>query len=140
MEYSCHALTSAPRCYLDMLDKLQKRLCRTAGPSLVADLETLAHHPNVASLSLFYRHYFGRCFSELAEVVPLPHSNGASTRYSYTFHSYSVTIPGRYKNVFVKSFFPCRARLWNSLPILCFPLTYDLNGFKSSVNKHHLSL
>ena len=75
MEYSCHALTSAPRCYLDMLDKLQKRLCRTDGPSLVADLETLAHHPNVASLILFYRHYFGRCFSELAEVVPLPHSN-----------------------------------------------------------------
>ena len=25
--------------------------------------------------------------------------------------------------------FPRTARLWNSLPIECFPLTYDLNGF-----------
>ena len=106
MEYSCHALTSAPRCYLDMFDRLQKRLCRTVCPSLVADLENLAHHPNVASLSLFYRHYFGRCLSELAEKVQLPHSDGTSIRYSYTFHSYSVTIPGCYKNVFVKSFHP----------------------------------
>ena len=28
------------------------------------------------------------------------------------------------------SFFPCTARLWNSLPIECFPLAYDLNDFK----------
>ena len=75
-------------------------------PSLVADLKKLAHHPNVTSLSLFYRHYFGRCLSELAEKVQLPHSDGTSIRYSYTFHSYSVTIPGCYKNVFVKSFYP----------------------------------
>ena len=31
------------------------------------------------------------------------------------------------------SFFPHTARLWNSLPIKCFPLTYDLNGFKSRI-------
>ena len=37
-------------------------------------------------------------------------------------------------------FFPCTARLWNSLPIECFPLIYDLNGFKSSMNKHPLSM
>ena len=27
----------------------------------------------------------------------------------------------------VNSFFPCTARLLNSLPVECFPLTYDLN-------------
>ena len=30
-------------------------------PSLVASLEPLAHHRNVASLSLFYSYYIGKC-------------------------------------------------------------------------------
>ena len=55
---------------------------RTVGPSLAASLEPLAHRRNVASLSLFYRYYFGRCSSELAQLVPLPYSRGRSTRYS----------------------------------------------------------
>ena len=46
--------------------------CRIAGPSLAASLGPLAHRRNVASLSLFYRYYFGRCSSELAQLVPLP--------------------------------------------------------------------
>ena len=29
---------------------------------------------------------------------------------------------------------------WNSLPIECFPLTYDLNGFKSRINRHLLNV
>ena len=65
---------------LELLDKLQKRICRTVGPSLAASLEPLAHRRNVASLSLFYRYYFGRCSSELAELVQLPFSQGRSTR------------------------------------------------------------
>ena len=74
MEYCCHVWAGAPSCYLELLDKLQKRICRTIGPSLAASLETLAHCRNVASLNLFYRYYFGRCSSELAELVPLPYS------------------------------------------------------------------
>ena len=31
-------------------------------------------------------------------------------------------------------FFPRTARLWNSLPIEYFPLTYDPSGFKSRIN------
>ena len=38
MEYCCHVLAGALVCYLEMLDKLQKRAC----------------HRSVASLSLFY--------------------------------------------------------------------------------------
>ena len=52
MEYCCHVWAGAPRCYLELLDKLQKRICRTVGPSLAASLEPLAHRRNVASLSL----------------------------------------------------------------------------------------
>ena len=73
MEYCCHVWAGAPICYLELLDRLQKQICRTVGPSLAAALEPLAHHRNVASLSLFYRYYFGRCSSELAELVPLPY-------------------------------------------------------------------
>ena len=70
MEYCCHVWAGAPSCYLELLGKLQKRICRIAGPSLAASLEPLAHRGNVASLSLFYRYYFGRCSSELAQLVP----------------------------------------------------------------------
>ena len=140
MEHCCHVLTGAPCCYLELLDKLQKRICRTAGPSLAASLEPLAHRQNVASLSLFYRYYFGRCSSELAQLVPLPYSQGGSTRYSDRLHFFSVSIPRCYKDVYVNSFFLRTARPWNSLPIECFPLTYDLSGFTSRINRYLLTV
>ena len=126
-----------PSCYLDLLDKLQKRICRIVGPSLAASLEPLTHRRNVASLSLFCRYYFRRCSSELAQLVPLPFSQGRSTRYSERLHDFSVTIPRCYKDVCVNSFFP---RTANSLPIECFHLTYDLSGFKSRINRHLLTV
>ena len=139
IEYCCHVLAGARSCYLELLDKLQKRICRTVGPSLAASLEPLAHRRNVASLSFFYRYYFRRCSSELAELVPLPYSRGRSTRYSDRLHDFSGTIPGCYKDAYVKSFFPHTARLWNSLPIECFPLTDDLSGCKSRINRYLLT-
>ena len=38
MEYGCYVWTDIPSCYQDMLDKLQKRVCRTVGPSLATSL------------------------------------------------------------------------------------------------------
>ena len=76
MEYCCHVWAGAPSCYLELLDKLQKQICRTVGPSLAASLEPLAHRWNVASWSLFYRYYFGKCSSELAQLVALPFLEG----------------------------------------------------------------
>ena len=140
MEYCCHVWAGAPGCYLELLDKLQKRICRTVGPSLAASLEPLAHRRNVASLNLFYRYYVGRCSSELAELVPLPYSRGRSTHYSDRLHDFSVTIHRCYKDVYVNSFFLRMARPWNSLPIECFPLTYDLSGFKSKINRYLLTV
>ena len=139
MEYCCHVWAGAASCYLELLDKLQKWICRTVGPSLGTSLEPLAHRQNVASLSLFYRYFFGRCSFELAQLVPLPYSRGRSTRYSGRLHNLSVTIPRCYKDVYVNSFCPHTARLWNSLPIECFPLTYDLSGFKSRINGYLLT-
>ena len=48
----------------------------------------------------------------------------------------SITIPRCYKDVYANSFFPHTAQLWNSLPVECFPLTYDQNGFKCRNNRH----
>ena len=46
----------APNCYLKLLDKLQKQICRTTGPWPAASLERLVHRCNATSLSLFYRY------------------------------------------------------------------------------------
>ena len=32
MEYFCHVWAAAPSCYLELLGKLQKRICRTVAP------------------------------------------------------------------------------------------------------------
>ena len=86
--------------------------------------------------SLLYRYYFGKCSSELAQLVPLPYSQGRAACYSDRLYDFSVSIPRRYKHAYVNSFFSCTARLWNSLHIERFPLTYDLIGFKSRINCH----
>ena len=140
MECCYHVWVGAPSRYLELLDKLLKRICRTVGPSLDASLETLAHCGNVTSLSLFYRYYFGRCSSELAHLILLPFSRGWSTRYSDRLHDFSVTICRCYKDAYINSFFPHTARPWNSLPLECFALTYDLSGCKSRINRHLLTI
>ena len=88
MEYCCDVRAGAPSCHLELLDKLQKRICRTVGLSLAASLEPLAYRRNVASLTFFYWYYI------------------------------------------------CRARPWNSLPIQCFTLSYNLNGFTCRIKRH----
>ena len=114
MEYFCYVWAGAPSCYLELLDKLQRKICRTVGPSLAASLQSLAHHENVTSISLFSRYYFGRYLSELAQMVALSFHWGKSTRYFDRLHDFTVAIPRYHKNVYVSSFFPCTARFWNS--------------------------
>ena len=87
IEYCCQVWGGAPSCYLELLDKLQKQICRTAGPSLAASLEPLAHCWNVASLS-FFSYFFVRCSSDLAQLVPFSFSRGRSTCYSDRLHDF----------------------------------------------------
>ena len=124
-EYCCHVWAGTPHYYMELLDKLKNRY---PGLNVV----------NVASLSLLYGYYF--CSFKLAELVPLPHSCWRSTCYSDRLHDSSVTILRCYKDVYVNSFFLHTVRLWNSLPIECFPLTYDLSGCKSRINRHLLTV
>ena len=83
----------------------------------------------VKELSLFYRYYFGRCSSELAEMISFTHSCDRFTCFSNWLYDFSV-----------QKFFSCTSRVRNSLPAECFLLTYDLNGFKCRINKHLFSL
>ena len=103
MEYCCHIWAGAPSCYLELLDNY-KNICRIVGPSLAASLDLLAHRQNVTSVILFYKYYFGRCSSELAQLVPLPFSGERPTRYSDRLHNFSVTIPKCHKDVYAVSF------------------------------------
>ena len=140
MEYCCHLWAGAPSYYLELLDKLQKRICRTVGLSLAASLGPLAHRGNAASLSLFYIYitsvdvlqkwlnWFDFLFLEVGLLF-----------FFYGLHDFSITILRCYKDVYVNSFFPRPARLWNSLPIEWFPLIY-FSGFKSRINRHHLTV
>ena len=139
MEYFSHAWAGTPSYYLQLLDKLQKRICRTVGPSFATSLEPLTDRGNLATLIHFYRYYFVSLF-ELVQLVPLPYSRGRSTHYSDRMHDFFATIPRCYKDVYVSSIVPPTARFWNSLPVECFPLTYNLNGFKSRINRHILTI
>ena len=129
MKYYCHVWAGAPRCFWELLDKLRKWICRTVAPSLAASLETLTHCKNVAFIGI-----------TLIDVhLNRLSSWGRYTRYSDRLHDSSVSIPRGYKDVYVDRFFPCTAWLWNCVPIECFPLTYDLSGFKSRINRHLLT-
>ena len=48
--------------------------------------------PTVPHISLFYRCYFSRCSSELAQLVSLPYCWGRSTLFSEKLHDFSVTF------------------------------------------------
>ena len=49
MEYYYHVWAGVPSYYLELLDKLQKQICRTVGLLLAVSLEPLAYRQNVAS-------------------------------------------------------------------------------------------
>ena len=103
-EYSCHFWAGAPNCYLDMLDKLQKRVCRTVVSTFAASLEPLGHRRHNASLNLFSMYCCSRRSSELAKLVPLPYSCWRSTRYSDWLHNFLLAFLD--VNVCVDNFFP----------------------------------
>ena len=92
----------APNCCLDVLDQLQKRVCRTVVPSFAASLERLVHLRNVAivffSMGILMP-FYGWCWSEIAELVPFSYSCGSFTPYFDRLPNFSVTIPRCYKDV-----------------------------------------
>ena len=92
MEYCCNVWASALTWFLDMLDKLQKWICRTVGPSLTASLEPLALLRNAASLV----HSIGITSIDVhlhqLNWFLFPHSRGRSTCYDGRSRDISLTV------------------------------------------------
>lgn len=135
MEYCCHVWAGSSSNVLSLLDKVQRRICNIIGPDLAIKLQPLCHRRNVASLSLFYKYYHGRCSDEISSLVPPPKIAKRNTRLSTRSHPFTVSVPLCKKAFYSNSFFPRTSVLWNSLPSYCFPDVYNLNVFKSRVNR-----
>ena len=140
MEYCCHVWAGAPSCHFELLDKLQRQICGTVGPSFAASLEPLAHRRNVASLSFFigitlvdvllnWFNWFHFLFLEGGLLVILIDCMFFLSPFLDVTRMSMSTVS-----------FLAQLGLWNSLAIECFPLTYNLNGFKSRINRHLLTV
>ena len=87
LEYCCTVVMSGLVEIIDQATKTDMQDCW----SFTTSPGPLVHRQNVASLSLFYRYYFGTCSSELTQLAPLPYYRGRSTRYSDRLHDFSVS-------------------------------------------------
>ena len=88
---------------------------------------------------LFYKYYFGKCSSGLAELVPPLQVFTRNTRLSGQSHAFTVTtMSHRTTHYIEKSFFTRTARLWNDLPTNIFAECFNISVFKARVNQHFL--
>ena len=126
MENCSHIWGGAPRSYeIDLLDQVQKLLVSLVGSGLSSDLQALSHRRDVASLSLFYKYYYGKCSSEFADLVPPKRVTVKSNRFSEQMHHHTVNSPMCRTKFYYSSLFSSTAALWNSLTNECFPPDYD---------------
>ena len=135
MEYCCHVWAGASSDALSLLDRIQKRICNIVGPDLASCLQPLSIRRDVASLSLLYKYFHGRCSSELSSLVPPLKVFNRRTRLSSSSHPFTLATPSCKKQFYSSSFFPRTTSLWNSLPSSCFPDDSNLPVFKSRVNR-----
>ena len=113
-----------------------------------------SHSPNSNNCNLHYLTWRspGAYHNKVGSLSPVEHLVGFELG-TFRFllqclnpigHSCSLSLLSPfidvYKNVYVSSFFLCTVRLWSSLPIEYFPLTYDLNGFKCRINRRPLTV
>merc|ERR1712002_1268562 len=121
-----------------LLDRVEsKAIRRINDPSFTSSLDSLSLRRKGASLSLFYRYYFGRCSLELANCIPPLLERPRNTRQASNAHRYSASIANSRINCFNNCFLPSTSKLWNSLPESVFSDLYNLSSFKRQVY-HHL--
>ena len=127
-----------PLICISLLDSIESKAIRLIGdPSLTSTLDPLSLRRKVASLSLFYRYYFGHCSDDLAACIPPPMARPRSTRQATFAHNYCVELSNARINRFNDGFFPSTSHLWNSLSSSVFPASFNLPSFKRQVY-HHL--
>jgi len=137
LEYCSFIWAGAAECHIKLLNKIQRRATRLVGDAnLTSQLAPLNARRRVASLSLLYRYYHGHCANSIAELMSRPAEIGRLLRKREAWHPHRVHLC-RARTVASQSSFIVRtSREWNFLPCSVFPPEYDLQFFKSKVNKH----
>ena len=129
LEYCSHIWGASPYTYL--LDRVESKAIRLIGDaSVTSSLDSLSLRRKVASLSLFYKYYFGHCSVELAGCVPPPLARPLGTRQATSAHRCSVEICNPRIDRFSDCFFHSTSVLWNSLPDSVFLNSYNLSTIK----------
>ena len=95
-----------------MLNKLQKQAFRTIFSNTCYFSRTFGSLSKCSQFKSFL-YCFGKCSFEPTEHIPLPNSWGWSPHYSDRFCDFFFRIFRYYKDVYVISFSPGTARLWN---------------------------
>ena len=132
MEYCSHVWGNSPCTRL--LDRVESKAVRLiSSPRLTSNLEPLSLRRQVASLSLFYRYYFGHCSRELIGCVPPPLPRPRNTRQAVSCHQHCVKIDNSRIARYDVCFFPSTSKLWNSLPANVSPPQYNLSSFKRRI-------
>ena len=108
MEYCCHLWAGAPKTHLQLLDRVEKRAKNLIGQPLANELLPLSVRRDVASLSLFFMYYFGKCSSALSESVPNPEVFSRNSRRANFLTCYHVSVErtrtqGRPQSFFVRT-------------------------------------
>ena len=104
LEYCCHVWAGAPSCFLEMLVKLQKRICRTVGWSFASSSWPLGHRLNAASLILSIGIILVDIYLNWLNLFHfLILARGLLVILDCLI--FSVTISRCYKDVYVNSFF-----------------------------------
>ena len=135
LEYCSHVWGSSPS--VSLLDRVESKAIRLINDhALTSSLDPLSLRRKVASLSLYYRYYFGHCSSELFERIPQSLRRPRSTRQAALSHRYSVELCNPRIDRYGDCFFPSTSKLWNSLPASVFPDAYNLDSFKRKVYQH----
>ena len=136
MEHASPIWYGAGSTSLRLLDRLQNkaiRLLRIDKP-LEYGIVPLSHRRNVASLCVFYRHFFLQPSIELADILPGVAPCVRRTRSTTRGHPYCVQIPRSRTELHLNSYIPRTSRLWNSIPASAFPDSPDIGVFKKAVN------
>src|ERR1044072_9071220 len=135
MEYVSHIWGGST--HTALLEKVESRAFRLINsPALTDSLRSHSARRIVASLSLYYRYYNGHCSSELSRRIPPPLRRVRATRFSTQSHPFSVQLSDPRLNSYAHSYMCSTGKVWNTLPLSVFPISFDLHTFKRRVSGH----
>ena len=135
VKYCSHVWGGSP--FTRLLDRVEAKAFRLIGDAcLSSSLDSLSLRRRVASLTIFYRLYFGFCSNELKSIIPPPLPRPRNTRQAASSHGFCVRLSNVRISRHSESFIPTTSRVWNSLPHSVFPDSFNISVFKQRVCRH----